>query len=87
MNCTFLIGCFRATKKPRPAMKLFNAKPHVSSSSPIVPGHEVIGRVASVGDGVSAFKVGDRVGGGWHGGHDGMLFIGREREIWLIVRL
>ncbi|KAI0172249.1 putative alcohol dehydrogenase [Hypoxylon sp. FL1284] len=38
---------------------------------PLVPGHEVIGRVAAVGDGVSAWKVGDRVGAGWHGGHDG----------------
>ncbi|KUI72847.1 Alcohol dehydrogenase [Cytospora mali] len=38
---------------------------------PIVPGHEIIGRVAEVGDGVSGWKVGDRAGGGWHGGHDG----------------
>ncbi|KAI1097406.1 putative alcohol dehydrogenase, partial [Jackrogersella minutella] len=38
---------------------------------PIVPGHEIIGRVAAVGDGVSLWNVGDRVGGGWHGGHDG----------------
>ncbi|KAL8821924.1 MAG: hypothetical protein Q9191_007211 [Dirinaria sp. TL-2023a] len=38
---------------------------------PIVPGHEIIGEVAAVGDGVSKWKVGDRIGGGWHGGHDG----------------
>ncbi|RAK73797.1 GroES-like protein [Aspergillus fijiensis CBS 313.89] len=38
---------------------------------PIVPGHEIIGRVAGLGNGVSNWKVGDRVGGGWHGGHDG----------------
>ncbi|PYH48514.1 GroES-like protein [Aspergillus saccharolyticus JOP 1030-1] len=38
---------------------------------PIVPGHEIIGRIAAVGDGVLNWKVGDRVGGGWHGGHDG----------------
>ena len=43
--------------------------------SPIVPGHEIIGQVAAVGDGVSAWKVGDRVGGGWHGGHDGALIV------------
>lgn len=40
-------------------------------NSPIVPGHEIIGRVAAVGDGVTAWKVGERVGAGWHGGHDG----------------
>lgn len=39
--------------------------------SPIVPGHEIIGHVAGVGEGVSEWKVGDRVGGAWHGGHDG----------------
>jgi len=38
---------------------------------PLIPGHEVIGRVAAVGDGVQAWKVGDRIGAGWHGGHDG----------------
>ncbi|KAK6612742.1 alcohol dehydrogenase [Botrytis cinerea] len=38
---------------------------------PIVPGHEVIGTVAAVGEGVQKWKVGERVGGPWHGGHDG----------------
>ncbi|KAK3301817.1 chaperonin 10-like protein [Chaetomium strumarium] len=38
---------------------------------PLVPGHEVIGRVAAVGEDVVAWKVGDRIGAGWHGGHDG----------------
>ncbi|KAL2146151.1 hypothetical protein VTI28DRAFT_4991 [Corynascus sepedonium] len=38
---------------------------------PLIPGHEVIGRVAAIGEGVTAWKVGDRVGAGWHGGHDG----------------
>ncbi|KAL7626075.1 hypothetical protein AAE478_002845 [Parahypoxylon ruwenzoriense] len=39
---------------------------------PLCPGHEIIGRVAAVGAGVpSSWKVGDRVGAGWHGGHDG----------------
>jgi propanol-preferring alcohol dehydrogenase len=32
---------------------------------PIVPGHEIVGRVASVGDDVSRYKVGDRVGIPW----------------------
>lgn len=38
---------------------------------PRVPGHEVVGIVDEVGAGVSEWKVGQRVGVGWHGGHDG----------------
>src|SRR5215468_5344903 len=38
---------------------------------PRVPGHEVAGVVDALGEGVSAWKVGQRVGVGWHGGHDG----------------
>lgn len=38
---------------------------------PRVPGHEVAGIIDEVGAGVSAWKVGQRVGVGWHGGHDG----------------
>lgn len=38
---------------------------------PRIPGHEVAGVVDAVGEGVSRFRVGDRVGLGWHGGHDG----------------
>lgn len=40
------------------------------SKWPIVPGHEVIGTVVEVGRGVQRWKVGDKAGGGWHGGHD-----------------
>jgi len=32
---------------------------------PIIPGHEVIGRVAEIGDRVTMLEVGDRVGVGW----------------------
>ena len=39
---------------------------------PRIPGHEVIGTVIAVGEGEKKWKVGDRVGGGWHGGHDGL---------------
>ena len=34
---------------------------------PIVPGHEIVGRVEELGDGVEAFKAGDRVGVPWLG--------------------
>lgn len=34
---------------------------------PIVPGHEVVGRVLALGAGVSEFRVGDRVGVPWLG--------------------
>ncbi|MCJ1427308.1 hypothetical protein MMC29_005211 [Sticta canariensis] len=37
---------------------------------PMVPGHETIGDIVAVGAGEKLWKVGDRVGGGWHGGHD-----------------
>jgi D-arabinose 1-dehydrogenase-like Zn-dependent alcohol dehydrogenase len=37
---------------------------------PRVPGHEVVGVVNELGDGVSEWKKGQRVGVGWHGGHD-----------------
>lgn len=35
---------------------------------PFVPGHEVIGTVGALGDGVSGLSVGDRVGLGWQSG-------------------
>ena len=38
---------------------------------PRVPGHEVAGVVDALGAGVSGWNKGQRVGVGWHGGHDG----------------
>src|SRR5271169_58189 len=38
---------------------------------PRVPGHEVAGIIDELGAGVSAWRTGQRVGVGWHGGHDG----------------
>jgi D-arabinose 1-dehydrogenase-like Zn-dependent alcohol dehydrogenase len=38
---------------------------------PRVPGHEVAGILDEVGPEVTAWKKGQRVGVGWHGGHDG----------------
>src|SRR6185503_10127918 len=40
-------------------------------SQPVVPGHEVVGVIDAVGEGVSAWRVGDRVGVGFLGGHFG----------------
>ena len=34
---------------------------------PIVPGHEIVGRVAAIGQGVSGFAIGERVGVPWLG--------------------
>jgi D-arabinose 1-dehydrogenase-like Zn-dependent alcohol dehydrogenase len=38
---------------------------------PRVPGHEVVGQIDAIGAGVPEWKVGARVGVGWHGGHCG----------------
>ena len=40
-------------------------------SYPRVPGHEVAGMIDAIGAGVKDWKKGERVGVGWHGGHDG----------------
>jgi len=36
---------------------------------PVVPGHEVVGTIGKVGDGVKHLKVGQVVGLGWHAGY------------------
>ncbi len=38
---------------------------------PIVPGHQIVGRIVTLGAGVRQWKVGDRVGVGWLAGADG----------------
>ncbi len=38
---------------------------------PIVPGHQVVGRVSAIGDGVRQWRVGDRVGVAWLAGSCG----------------
>jgi D-arabinose 1-dehydrogenase-like Zn-dependent alcohol dehydrogenase len=47
---------------------------------PRVPGHEVAGIVDEVGAGVTAWKEGQRVGVGWHGGHDGTCLYCRRGD-------
>ena len=41
---------------------------------PIVPGHEIVGRVAELGSDARDFSVGDRIGVPWLGGTDGTCF-------------
>jgi len=36
---------------------------------PRVPGHEIAGRIDAIGDNVTSWAIGQRVGVGWHGGH------------------
>ncbi len=36
--------------------------------SPVIPGHQIVGRVTSLGEGVTAWSIGDRVGVAWLGG-------------------
>ncbi|WP_066960013.1 NAD(P)-dependent alcohol dehydrogenase [Microbulbifer sp. Q7] len=38
---------------------------------PVVPGHEVVGKIAALGEGVTHLKKGQRVGLGWHAGFCG----------------
>jgi len=52
---------------------------------PRVPGHEVAGVVDAVGQGVSEFKVGQRVGVGWHGGYCGHCDHCRRGEFFACV--
>jgi len=47
---------------------------------PRVPGHEVVGVVDALGAGVHGWKVGQRVGIGWHGGHCGYCDACRRGE-------
>ena len=49
-------------------------------SHPRVPGHEVVGVVAVLGPAVTNWKLGQRVGVGWHGGHCGYCGACRKGE-------
>ena len=49
-------------------------------SYPRVPGHEVAGVIDKVGTGVTYWKMGERVGVGWHGGQDGTCLACRRGD-------
>ncbi|KAL7792027.1 GroES-like protein [Trichoderma ceciliae] len=44
---------------------------HMGPVFPRVTGHELVGDVVAVGENVTRLTIGQRVGGPWHGGHDG----------------
>src|SRR3977135_3685533 len=50
------------------------------SQYPRIPGHEVVGTIDELGAGVSEWKQGQRVGIGWHGGHDGVCLYCRRGD-------
>src|SRR5213083_1771571 len=47
---------------------------------PRVPGHEVAGVIDELGERVSGWAMGQRVGVGWHGGHDGTCIACRRGD-------
>lgn len=47
---------------------------------PRVPGHEIAGIIDELGDDVSEWRKGQRVGVGWHGGHDGTCLACRRGD-------
>ncbi|HXW55103.1 MAG TPA: alcohol dehydrogenase [Candidatus Cybelea sp.] len=47
---------------------------------PRVPGHEISGTIDELGGGISVWKKGQRVGVGWHGGHDGTCLACRRGD-------
>ena len=49
------------------SMTVMNVWPGITY--PRAPGHEIAGTIEAVGDGVTGWNTGDRVGVGWHGGH------------------
>jgi D-arabinose 1-dehydrogenase-like Zn-dependent alcohol dehydrogenase len=53
---------------------------------PRVPGHEIAGRVDALGDGVTEWQVGQRVGVGWHGGHCGVCINCRRGDFITCVK-
>ena len=41
------------------------------AKSPIIPGHEIVGRIDEIGQGITSLKIGERVGIPWLGHVDG----------------
>ncbi len=54
---------------------------------PRSPGHEIAGVIDAVGEGTDPWKVGDRVGIGWHGGHCGRCESCRRGDFMTCAKL
>ena len=54
---------------------------------PRVPGHEVAGVIDALGPATDPWKIGDRVGVGWHGGHCGKCDSCRRGDFITCVKL
>ena len=54
---------------------------------PRVPGHEVVGVVDAIGEGVTEWKAGQRAGLGWYGGHCGKCEPCRRGDLVGCLRL
>jgi D-arabinose 1-dehydrogenase-like Zn-dependent alcohol dehydrogenase len=54
---------------------------------PRSPGHEIAGVIDALGEGTDPWKVGDRVGIGWHGGHCGRCESCRRGDFMTCVKL
>jgi propanol-preferring alcohol dehydrogenase len=46
--------------------------PHPATEAGVVPGHEAVGRIDAIGNGVTGWSAGDRAGVGFLGGHCGV---------------
>lgn len=53
---------------------------------PIIPGHEVVGVIDALGEDVAEWKLGQRVGVGWYGGHCGTCEPCRRGDMVLCKR-
>jgi D-arabinose 1-dehydrogenase-like Zn-dependent alcohol dehydrogenase len=54
---------------------------------PAVPGHEVAGRIDAIGQGVTSWQLGQRVGVGWHGGHCNLCVNCRRGDFILCLEM
>lgn len=53
---------------------------------PKIPGHEIAGRIDAIGEGVTDWSVGQRVGVGWYGGHCNTCEACRRGDFILCIR-